>query len=146
VDWEHVVSGSAMGDLLDFTTQHYPPSARLQAARDRAQARQQGAGAVVLALAKQEPACAQALDLLLGALGTEAGNLALRHLPTGGVWLVGGVAARLKPWLVGGLAFRRAFEDRGRFSGLVAQVPRLLVVDDLVGLRGAGSMARALLA
>lgn len=136
VDWEHVCSGSAFADLLDFARTVHPDSPPLGSGI--------AAGAWVLERADLDPACALALRLQLSALGAEAGNMALRHLTTGGVWLVGGVAARLQPWLKGE-TFRRAFEARGRFSELAASMPRLLVLDQDVGLRGAGRVARALL-
>ncbi|NOY27065.1 MAG: hypothetical protein GXP62_14440 [Oligoflexia bacterium] len=146
VDWERVVSGSAMSDLLDFAQQRCGNSADLRAARQAALASGEGQGAVVLGLADRESACALALDLLLSALGTKAGDMALCHLCGGGIWLLGGVAARLRPWLAQPQgAFQRAFESKGRFSELAASVPRVLVLDDRVGLWGAGRIARELL-
>ncbi len=135
VDWEHVCSGSAFGDLLEFSRIRHPDSPPIEPGV--------AAAAWVLERAERDPACALALQLQLAALGREAGNMALRHLTTGGIWLVGGVAARLRPWL-GGPTFRSAFEQRGRFSELAASVPRILVLDEEVGLRGAGRIARAL--
>lgn len=145
VDWEHVASGSALPALLDHAEELHGRSPRLGEARAQAAAAGRSVGSVVLALADQDPACSLALRLLLGALGVEAGNMALRHLTTGGIWLVGGVAARLQPWLEAG-PFHQAFERRGRFSELAAATPRVLVLDELVGLRGAGQLGRELLA
>ncbi|MCK6507029.1 glucokinase [Myxococcota bacterium] len=139
VDWEHVASGSALPALLAFGEQVHGRTPALA----QALAAGQPAAAVALALADRDPACALALRLMLSALGTEAGNMGLRHLATGGVWLVGGVAARLRPFLDGG-PFHAAFEARGRFSALAAGLPRLLVLDDDVGLYGAARAAAAL--
>lgn len=146
VDWEHVASGSALPALLDFACTVHGRGPALSQALGAGQA----PAAVVLDLADRDPACAQALRLLLSALGTEAGNMGLRHLATGGVWLVGGVAARLRPHLEwtsspDGGPFHAAFQARGRFSELAARLPRLLVLDDDVGLYGAARAAAGLL-
>lgn len=136
VDWEHVCSGTAFGELLEFARGRFPASPALPS--------DVPAGAWVLGRAETDPACELALRLMVSALGREAGNVGLRHLTTGGVWLIGGVAARLRPWLHAE-GFRRAFEERGRFSPLAASLPRMLVLDEEVGLRGAGRLARRLL-
>lgn len=136
VDWEHVASGSALPVLLEYAEQVHGRSPAVVAAREAGQA----PAAIVLALADRDAACALALRLLLSALGAEAGNMALRHLTTGGIWLVGGVAGRLRPFLDGG-PFHAAFQARGRFSELAARLPRVLVLDDDVGLYGAARAA-----
>ena len=68
-------------------------------------------------------------------LGTVAGNLALDHLPFGGVFLVGGVvhavADQLSP-----MGFRDAFRDKGRFSDFMDAFPVHLVTDDYAALAG----------
>jgi len=141
VDWEHAASGRAMGPVLDFALTEVAAPAWLR--QVRAALPEHELGPLVLGH-PGEPACALARELVLSTLGREAGNMALRHLATGGLWLVGGLAAKLSPWLPGG-AFHDAFETRGRFSELARRMPRRLVLDDLVGLRGAAVIARVLL-
>src|SRR5207244_869961 len=60
-----------------------------------------------------DPACRQALQLFCRLYGSEAGNLALKVLPTGGVWVAGGIAAKILPELQDG-RFREALLDKGR--------------------------------
>jgi glucokinase len=67
-------------------------------------------------------------------LGAEAGNLALIHLPLGGVYLVGGVARAVGPYLHEG--FAEAFRDKGRFAGFMANFSVGLVTDDFAALTG----------
>lgn len=68
-------------------------------------------------------------------LGSEAGNLALIHLPYGGVFLCGGVARAFAPYL-GPMGFAEAFRDKGRFAGFMQDFPVWLVEDDYAALTG----------
>lgn len=74
-------------------------------------------------------------------LGTVAGNLALIHLPFGGIYLVGGVARAFTGHLVE-FGFVDAFRDKGRFAGFMANFPVSVVEDDYAALTGcAGHLA-----
>lgn len=68
-------------------------------------------------------------------LGTVAGDLALIHLPYGGVFLSGGVARAFAPHLLA-LGFREAFLAKGRFSDLMARFPVSVIEDDFAALAG----------
>lgn len=68
-------------------------------------------------------------------LGTVAGDLALVHLPFGGIHLVGGVARALAPYL-GSDGFVDAFHDKGRFADFMAGFPVDIVFDDYAALTG----------
>jgi glucokinase len=70
----------------------------------------------------ENPLVAAAIDLFVAALGDEAGNLALKVLSTGGVYLAGGIAQRMLPKLTDG-RFMRAFVNKGRFADMMAQLP-----------------------
>jgi glucokinase len=71
-------------------------------------------------------------------LGTVAGNLALIHLPFGGVSLVGGVSRSVAPWL-GPFGFEAAFRDKGRFAGFMQNFAVHAVDDDYAALTGAAA-------
>lgn len=92
------------------------------------------------ALAGRSEVCAGALDLFAGVYGAEAGNLALRSLATGGVFLGGGIAPKILPWLRRE-SFRRGFLEKGRLSALVERVPVKVVLDDKAALIGAARRA-----
>ena len=70
-----------------------------------------------LGLAGKDPLCAATLELFSTLYGVEAGNLALKCLPTR-VFVGGGIAPKILPILQGG-SFMRGFTDKGRFSGLM---------------------------
>jgi glucokinase len=138
---EDAFGGRAIADLIAFV------AAREPLGFDARRALQDQDPAVVLVeWADRDPACAIARDLLLSGLGAEAGNMALRHLPRRGVYLVGGLARALQAPLVARRAFDRGFALRGRMSSLVQDIPRFLVVHPDPGLVGAVACALQVLA
>src|SRR5260370_13516482 len=70
-----------------------------------------------LALAGEDPLCVATLELFSTLYGVEAGNLALKCLPTRG-FVGGGIAPKILPMLKGG-SFMRGFPDKGPFSSLM---------------------------
>ncbi len=96
------------------------------------------------ALAGDCSGCAATLDLFVGALGAEAGNLALRGMATAGVYIGGGIAPHIVPAL-DSPAFLRPFRDKGPMAGLMAAIPVHVVRTDHPALLGA-SVAAARLA
>jgi glucokinase len=77
-----------------------------------------------------------ALNMFAAILGAEAGNLALKVLATGGVYLGGGIPPRILPFLQDE-QFMRAFKHKGRFSRLLAEVPVHVVLNPRLALLGA---------
>jgi len=92
------------------------------------------------ALAQENPSdlCRTTLDTFVEVLGAEAGNLALKILATGGVYLGGGIPPRILPVLANG-TFTRAFRDKGRFCDLLSQIPVHVILNPKTGLLGAAS-------
>ena len=86
------------------------------------------------------PLCAQALDLFVSLYGAEAGNLALRALATGGVYIGGGIAPKIIDRLRGPL-FMRAFTAKGRLSPLLETLPVRVILNEHTALLGAGRCA-----
>ncbi len=84
------------------------------------------------------PLCQMTLDLFAETLGAEAGNLALKVLATGGVYLGGGIPPRVLPALRGE-RFRRAFLSKGRMSRLLAGMPVHVIVHPQPALIGAAA-------
>jgi glucokinase len=71
--------------------------------------------------------------------GAEAGNLALKTLATGGVFVAGAIAAHYADVLAG--PFIAAFVDKGRFRPLLEEVPVAIVLDSDIGLAGSAFFA-----
>jgi glucokinase len=80
--------------------------------------------------------CVATLDTFVSILGTEAGNMALNVLATGGVYLGGGIPPRILPALEG-VRFMRAFRDKGRMSDLMERIPVHVILNPKVALLGA---------
>jgi len=76
------------------------------------------------------------LDLFVSILGREAGNLTLKVLATGGVYLGGGIPPRIIPFLKKEL-FMDAFKDKGRFSTMLANIPVFIICNPDAALVGA---------
>jgi glucokinase len=96
------------------------------------------------ALEKSNPICQQAMELFIEAYGAEAGNLALKLLPYGGVYLAGGIAAKILPLIQENDRFLNAFKQKGRMSPLLERVPVHIVLNPQVGLQGAAVCASRL--
>jgi glucokinase len=81
------------------------------------------------------------VDIFVANYGSEAGNLALKLLARGGIYLTGGIAPRLVERFQQG-GFMRAFLDKGRMGPLLVTIPIFLVTATRVGLLGAIEAAR----
>lgn len=92
------------------------------------------------ALEKRDRLSEQTLQMFVEAYGTEAGNLALKLLPYGGLYVAGGIAAKILPLIKEG-SFLRAFGQKGRVSPLLEKVPVNIVLNPQVGLIGAAICA-----
>lgn len=84
--------------------------------------------------------CLQAAELFLSIYGAEAGNLALKTLPRGGVFVGGGIISSLLPVARQG-AFMAGFTGKGRFASLMESLPVKVILNTQVGLVGATRVA-----
>ena len=93
------------------------------------------AAEVMAALAAGDPHAQAAGRLWVRLLGAELGNLALVHLPFGGIYLIGGVARAFQPWL-DHFGFAAAFRDKGRFAPFMESFAISVIEDDYAALTG----------
>lgn len=84
--------------------------------------------------------CVHALDLFVSIYGAEAGNLALKGMATGGVYVGGGIAPRILAKLKEP-TFLAAFHAKGRVSKVLEAIPVRVILNDKTALLGAGRVA-----
>jgi glucokinase len=144
VSYERVLSGPGLHNVYRFLREQ--SGTREPAWLER----EMSAGDPSVAISKaalggDDPVCAEALDLFVSIYGAEAGNLALKVVAIGGVYVGGGIAPKIRTKLEGG-RFIAAFRDKGRFASLMADIPVVLVLDPRAPLLGAAYVAHALTA
>jgi glucokinase len=93
-----------------------------------------------LALEGKCPVCIETLDLWVTLYGAEAGNLALKVLARGGIWVAGGIAVKIRKKMEDGTFFR-AFCEKEQFAALMAQIPIQMVLNEEAPLLGAMTQA-----
>jgi glucokinase len=89
-----------------------------------------------MALAKECPVCVAALDLWVEIYGSEAGNLVVRCVARGGVFVAGGIAVKILPLLKNG-RFAAALQQKEKMTDFLSQVPIRVVLDEECPLKGA---------
>jgi len=92
------------------------------------------------ALAGKSSLCTQALDLFVSLYGAEAGNMALKVMATGGVYLGGGIAPKIIAKLRDPV-FMNAFTAKGRMRPLLQSIPVRVILNPKVALIGAARHA-----
>ena len=124
VSYENVCSGIGIPHIYEYL--HSSGYARETAAVAQAIAAAHDPTPAIIEFgldpARPSALCAAALDILVSILGDETGNLALRVLATGGVYLAGGVARHVLPALQGA-RFMQSFTRKGRFKEFMSQLP-----------------------
>jgi glucokinase len=88
------------------------------------------------------PVCTEALDLWTSIYGAEAGNLALKVLALGGVYVAGGIAVKILPKIKDGTFFN-SFRDKWHFHNMLSDVPVSVVLNESAPLIGAAYEALA---
>ncbi len=142
VSYERVCSGSGLVNIYDFLKEsgygHEPEwlTEKLALSKDRTP--------VIVKAAMDEtmpcPLCQETLKIFAGVLGAEAGNMALKIVASGGVYLGGGIPPRIIPALEGG-HFLKAFGSKGRMSSLLEKIPMNVILNPKSALLGAAGHA-----
>jgi glucokinase len=92
------------------------------------------------ALSGEDRLCREALEMFVSIYGSEAGNLAIQYRATGGVYLAGGIAAKILPALGTGL-FETSFRAKAPLESLLSRIPVRVVLEPALGLMGAAAAA-----
>ncbi|MGI9590318.1 MAG: glucokinase [Myxococcota bacterium] len=142
VSQERVVSGMGLADLYRFVRERSgePEPAAL---RERFASGDPGRVVTEAALAGEDAVCERTMALFCSLYGAEAGDLVLKTLAVGGVFVGGGIAPRILPLLQAG-GFLASFVDKGRFAELLSRVPVWVVTEPRAPLLGAAHRAAEL--
>ncbi|HVI22998.1 MAG TPA: glucokinase [Myxococcales bacterium] len=139
VSWERVLSGDGIVNLAEalaeITRTPIPERIALAIASDRA-----SAPALITSAAEDDPLCRRVLETFASIYGAEAGNLALKTLATGGVYIAGGIAPKVLPFLTDG-RFRESFLAKGRMRHLLEAMPVSIMLQSDAALLGAAALA-----
>ncbi|HET7710452.1 MAG TPA: glucokinase [Thermoanaerobaculia bacterium] len=129
VSWERLLSGMGIANIFNFLTggtreydESYP-------------------GEIAALAVLGDPHARRTFEIFVDIYGAEAGNMALRLLARGGVFLAGGVAAKNTAYFTDG-RFVESFLRKGRFRAFLESIPVDLITNPNVGLIGAAEMAR----
>jgi glucokinase len=139
VSYERVLSGPGLVNVYEFLREKdssgEPEGFAAHLSRTEA-------AAVIsrAALDGSNPVASRALDLWVSVYGAEAGNLALKTMAVGGVFLGGGISPKILPKLTDS-AFMSAFVDKGRLRPLLEGITVQVITNDKAGLLGAARCA-----
>ena len=139
VSYERILSGSGLFEIYKFHHHIH----RGQEPPDLTEViHQQAHPAAVVraALEHQSELCANALDLFVSIYGAEAGNLALKVMARGGIFIGGGIAPRIIQKLKEPI-FMTALSAKGRMRPLLEAMPVRVILNDKTGLLGAAKYA-----
>jgi glucokinase len=138
VSYERVLSGPGLHTIYEFLRD--TGVGKESAAMTAALASGDPSAAISqAALAGEDALATQALDMFCELYGAESGNMALRALTVGGVYLGGGIGPKILPALQKG--FVRGYLDKGRFASLLREIPVYLALEPRTALLGAAHFA-----
>lgn len=138
VSYERVVSGPGLYEIYRFLIE----TGREKTSSEVEAEMKKGDPAAVVSewgRLNKDLGCIHALDWFISLYGAEAGNLALKFLALGGVYIGGGIAPHILEKMKRG--FSAAFADKGRFKPLLETIPIWVVLNDNAALLGAASYA-----
>jgi glucokinase len=141
VSYERIVSGPGLINVYHFLRDTHRGEEPKWLTEELAQ----GDAAATIsrtALAGRSVLAEQALDLWISIYGAEAGNLALKLMAIGGIFLGGGIAPRIVSKLSGPL-FMQAFVSKGRMQPLLESIPVKVITNDKIALFGSARYAVA---
>jgi len=141
ISQERVISGMGLTNVYDFLRDVRGMDVPKWLA-ERIAKEDPNAVVTECALAAKSEICEKALDMFVSAYGAEAGNLALKILSVGGVYVGGGIAPRIIEKLKDG-TFMKAFTDKGRLSQLLINMPVRIILESRAALLGAAAYAEA---
>ena len=144
VSVERIVSGMGIPKIYEYYAHQFPQEVNATVT-ERLRVEDPGAVIARFAANGQCNLCRQTIELFVKCYGAEAGNLALKMLPFGGLFIAGGIAPKLREFMQRDNLFYRNFVQKGRMQSVLEKVPVFIVTHPSVGLLGAKVVCRRLL-
>jgi glucokinase len=141
VSVERIVSGQGIISIyqalrdLDVHPESKTSVAEIIRKWEKQQSTDQDPAAAIAQAAETDRLCQKTMELFIEAYAAEAGNLALKLLPYGGLYIAGGIAAKNLAWMKSN-RFLKIFRDKGRVSSILDAVPINVILNPEVGLIG----------
>jgi glucokinase len=142
ISFERVLSGMGLTNIYEFLREVRGMEEPAWLAERIAAVDDPNTVITEMALAAKSEICEKTLDMFVSAYGAEAGNMALKLLSVGGVYIGGGIAPRILEKLKDG-TFMKAFTDKGRLSQLLINMPVRIILESRAALLGAAAYAEA---
>ena len=137
VSVERVVSGKGLANVYQYLADTFPERVVNEVHAEFLEAGDMQ-GKVVSVNASPGSLCEDAMNIFASAYGSEVGSAGLKFIPTGGLYVVGGLTPKNLKHIQGeNSPFMRAYQDKGRVSPLLKTVPLFAVLNEDLGLRGA---------
>lgn len=138
VSYDRVASGPGIKEIYDFLARGKKTPERIK----KSFLVQDPSSVIAHEAEKKggDKTCLKALSLFVSILGAEAGNMALKYLASGGVYLAGGIPPKIIKALKR-KEFLESFRDKGRFKEYLSSIPVYVVLNDAAALLGAARFA-----
>jgi len=137
VSVERVVSGTGLANCYDFLSHEFPEKIDAEVHREILNAGDMKGRSIAVSAKKCE-LCHLAMETMITSYGSEVGSVAIKLIPTGGLYVTGGLTPKNIEWIRGDDShFMKAYYDKGRVSPILENVPVLAVMVEDLGVRGA---------
>jgi len=139
---ERIVSGPGLASVYEFLAQKFPERVDPAVQQALAEAEDLQAKVINENSKKKGSLCEQAMQIMISAYGYEAGVLGVKFMPTGGLYLAGGLTPKCIDMIKDHNGpFMKGFRDKGRVSGVLDKIPFEAVMEEDLGLRGSHLVA-----
>jgi glucokinase len=137
VSVERCVAGPAIPSLYNYLRETFPD---MKSPLAEAGSKLKGEEIFEAGIKKTDPVCERVVEIFTSLYAAEAGNLALKTLPFGGLYLLSGITQVLKEKILNEKTFMFNFTKKGRMKPLLEKVP-IFIVDANIGMVGAEEAA-----
>ena len=135
---ERVVSGRGLADVYEFLAQKFPQRVDDDIHEEFMKAGDQKGGVVGRNSMIEGSLTKQAMELVIADYGATVGNTSLKFIPTGGMFVTGGLTPKNIGMIQGiDSPFMKAYLDKGRLRPVLDTIPLFAVMVEDIGLRGA---------